>query len=105
MRVGIVTGRASGIGRGIAAPLLAEGWNVVVLDIDGAADAVTRMLNDGDRLDPSWKAMLDQAVGLIPAGRAATVDEVAATGSFLALRNASFITGEVISVNGGSSML
>jgi 2,3-dihydroxy-2,3-dihydro-p-cumate dehydrogenase len=48
--------------------------------------------------------VLDQAVGLIPMGRPATVDDVAATVAFLARDDASFVTGQVISVNGGSSM-
>ncbi len=48
--------------------------------------------------------VLDQAVGLIPAGRPATVDDVAATVAFLARDDAGFVTGQVISVNGGSSM-
>jgi 2,3-dihydroxy-2,3-dihydro-p-cumate dehydrogenase len=48
--------------------------------------------------------VLDQAVGLIPAGRPATVDDVAAAVAFLARDDAGFVTGQVISVNGGSSM-
>ena len=48
--------------------------------------------------------VLDRAVGLIPMGRPATVDDVAATVAYLAREDAGFVTGQVLSVNGGSSM-
>jgi 2,3-dihydroxy-2,3-dihydro-p-cumate dehydrogenase len=48
--------------------------------------------------------VLDEAVRLIPMGRPGTVDDVAATVAYLAREDASFVTGQVISVNGGSSM-
>lgn len=48
--------------------------------------------------------VLEQAVALIPEGRPATTADVAAVVAFLARDDAAFVTGQVISVNGGSSM-
>ena len=46
----------------------------------------------------------ERAVAYIPMGRAATPADVAAAVLFLASEEAGFITGQVLSVNGGSSM-
>jgi 2,3-dihydroxy-2,3-dihydro-p-cumate dehydrogenase len=48
----------------------------------------------------SWTRVFD----LIPMRRAATLDEVASAVAYLAADEAGFITGQVLSVNGGSSM-
>lgn len=44
-------------------------------------------------------------LSVIPMGRAAEMEEVSSMVTYLASREASFVTGQVISVNGGSTML
>ena len=50
-------------------------------------------------------ALADKFVSVIPMGRPAEMAEVASMVSYLASAEASFVTGQVISVNGGSTML
>jgi NAD(P)-dependent dehydrogenase (short-subunit alcohol dehydrogenase family) len=47
---------------------------------------------------------IDDLVGMIPAGRLGTPDDIAATVAFLCSEDASYITGQVIGVNGGMHM-
>jgi 2,3-dihydroxy-2,3-dihydro-p-cumate dehydrogenase len=99
-------GGVHGLTTGLARELAPDGITVnCVAPSIVVTDAVADMLDHRDGLEPRWRAMLEQAIALIPSGRPATVEEVAATVSFLASSDASFITGQVISVNGGSSML
>ncbi|SDH68192.1 2,3-dihydroxy-2,3-dihydro-p-cumate dehydrogenase [Alteribacillus persepolensis] len=49
--------------------------------------------------------MAQKYIDIIPKGRAAKMEEVADAVWYLASERASFITGQVISVNGGSTML
>ena len=55
--------------------------------------------------DAAFQAMAEQLRGMIPLGRFNEVTEVVAAITFLASEEAGAITGQVISVNGGSSML
>jgi NAD(P)-dependent dehydrogenase (short-subunit alcohol dehydrogenase family) len=69
-----------------------------------------RLVARGDRVIPPEevehrKGLRTRMIGTIPLGRSATPEEQAAMIAFLASDDASFITGQVISVNGGSSML
>jgi 2,3-dihydroxy-2,3-dihydro-p-cumate dehydrogenase len=64
---------------------------------------ITAALSAGTVPD-RMRHVLDRAVELIPEGRPGTVDDVAAAVTFLAREDAAFVTGQVISVNGGSSM-
>jgi 2,3-dihydroxy-2,3-dihydro-p-cumate dehydrogenase len=50
------------------------------------------------------EVVIDDAVRLIPMGRAGEVDEVAAAVAYLVREDSRFVTGQTISVNGGSSM-
>ncbi len=48
--------------------------------------------------------VIDRATELIPVGRPGRVEDVAALVAYLARDDAEFVTGQVLSVNGGSSM-
>jgi len=62
----------------------------------------TAALERVQEIDPPFAK---HVIDVIPMGRAGEVDEVAAAVLFLAGKDASFITGQVLSVNGGSTML
>jgi 2,3-dihydroxy-2,3-dihydro-p-cumate dehydrogenase len=64
---------------------------------------IAAALSDGT-VPARLQYVLDQAVGLIPLGRPGTVEDVAAAVAYLARDDAGFVTGQVVSVNGGSSM-
>jgi 2,3-dihydroxy-2,3-dihydro-p-cumate dehydrogenase len=62
----------------------------------------TPQMIDITRREPALAAKF---VDIIPMGRPAEMEEVASMVSYLASAEASFVTGQVISVNGGSNML
>lgn len=49
--------------------------------------------------------LIDKFLAVIPKGRAGEPNEIASMVAYLALPEAAFVTGQVISVNGGSTML
>jgi 2,3-dihydroxy-2,3-dihydro-p-cumate dehydrogenase len=62
----------------------------------------TQQLEDIRAKNP---ALIDQVLSVIPMGRAAREEEVASMVAYLAGDEAAFITGQIISVNGGTTML
>lgn len=58
-----------------------------------------------DALMQQHPQMFEQFIGVIPKGRPGEMSEVASMVSYLASPAASFVTGQTISVNGGSTML
>lgn len=62
----------------------------------------TPQMVDITKRDPALAAKF---ISVIPVGRPAEMEEVASMVSYLASAEASFVTGQVISVNGGSTML
>ncbi len=90
---------------GLAREFAGQGITVnVVAPSYTRTDELDQAIRDG-RLPPRLgTVVVADAVELIPLGRPAEVDEVAAAVAFLARDDARFVTGQVLSVNGGSSM-
>lgn len=90
-QVAYAASKAGLIGATKALALEVARWNVLVNAVSpGPLDVGMAARLDPDRLKP-----------LIPLGRPGTADEAAGAVSFLLSEDASYITGQVISVNGG----
>jgi len=99
-------GGVHGLTTGLAREMIEHGITVnCVAPSAVMTEEVRNMLAEPDKLPAEWQEFWKNCLGSIPAGRPAEMDEVVATVAFVASSEASFITGQVISVNGGSSML
>ncbi|MFF3572720.1 SDR family oxidoreductase [Nocardia jiangxiensis] len=85
-------------GHGITVNVVAPAWITTA-----EAEARLAVASEAERAD--WDSFTTQMRSTIPMSRPGTVPEVAATVAFVASDEASYITGQTISVNGGSSML
>jgi 2,3-dihydroxy-2,3-dihydro-p-cumate dehydrogenase len=94
-------GGVHGLTTGLAREFASAGITVnTVAPCIVATPAVDALLSDANQ-PPEFRRMVD----IVPMGRPAEMAEVAAAVAFLARDDASFVTGQVISVNGGSTML
>jgi len=99
-------GGVHGLTTGLAREMIGHGITVnCVAPSAVMTEEVRQMLAEPEKLPQEWRDFWKNCLGSIPAGRPADLDEVCATVAFVASEEASFITGQVISVNGGSSML
>jgi 2,3-dihydroxy-2,3-dihydro-p-cumate dehydrogenase len=97
---GGVHGLTTGLAREFAASSITV--NTVAPAIVDTAE-VQRLWSEESPAD--MRGLADAAVGHMPLGRPVHPDEVAAAVSYLVSDDAAAVTGQVVSVNGGSSML
>ncbi len=92
-------GGVHGLTTGLAREFATDGITVnSVAPCAVATPQLERMIGRGIPL-------MEKFLGVIPMGRAGDMREIASAVSYLASQEATFVTGQVISVNGGSTML
>jgi 2,3-dihydroxy-2,3-dihydro-p-cumate dehydrogenase len=97
-------GGVHGLTTGLAREFAADAITVNVVAPSYIKTPELAALIDSGAAPAEMKRGLARAVELIPLARSGEVDEVAAAVAFLVRPDAGYITGQVISVNGGSSM-
>lgn len=109
--VAIVSGASSGIGRATANRFAAAGAQVVVADIDtdGGEETVSQIESDGGEAvfveaDLTDESDVEATMAATPIGRLGRPEEVASAAVWLCSKDASFITGESLVVDGGFSV-
>jgi 2,3-dihydroxy-2,3-dihydro-p-cumate dehydrogenase len=97
-------GGVHGLASGLAREFAGNGITVnVVAPSYVRTDALDAAMAAG-RVPARLTTVVDDAVAWIPMGRPAEVDEIAAAVAYLAREDSRFVTGQVLGVNGGSSM-
>lgn len=91
-------GGVHALGSGLAREFAREGITVNTIAPCGVSTPQLLELVKGDA------ALMDKFIGVIPMGRPAEMEEVASLVSYVASEEAAFITGQVLSVNGGTTM-
>jgi 2,3-dihydroxy-2,3-dihydro-p-cumate dehydrogenase len=97
-------GGVHGLTTGLAREFASQGITVNVVAPSYTRTAELDAALAAGRAPGRFGQVLADAVALIPVGRGAEADEVAAAVAFLAREDSGFITGQILSVNGGSSM-
>jgi 2,3-dihydroxy-2,3-dihydro-p-cumate dehydrogenase len=97
-------GGVHGLTTGLAREFAAQGITVNVVAPSYTRTSELDAALAAGRAPERFGKVLGDAIALIPVGRGAETDEVAAAVAFLAREDSRFITGQILSVNGGSSM-
>jgi 2,3-dihydroxy-2,3-dihydro-p-cumate dehydrogenase len=99
-------GGVNGLTSGLAREFAPHGITVNVVAPGGVmTPEVRQMLSpDSEVYNKHVIQNINELVGMVPLGRFAEMDEVASAVSYYASEEARFITGQVISVNGGCTM-
>lgn len=97
-------GGVHGLSTGLAREFAGDGITVNVVAPAYVVTPAVQAAIDAGRIGEQMAAVLRQAVDLIPLGRPGTLEEVAAAVAYLAREDSGFVTGQILSVNGGSSM-
>lgn len=92
-------GGMHGMTTGLAREYAREG---ITVNTVAPCVVATPQLDEVAQRDPE---LIRKVIDIVPMGRPGTMEEVASMVAYLASREAAFVTGQVISVNGGTTML